>query len=321
MDWSPLKFEPIFKERVWGGRNLERLYHKALPVGKAIGESWELCDRPGESNRVIRGGFAGKTLRWLIETHPEELLGVTNADRFPLLVKVLDANERLSLQVHPPAEVAKRLGGEPKSEMWFVAEAAENAKLYVGLKSGVTREQFELKCQNGSVADCFHQISSKRNDAIFLQSGRVHALGEGNVIFEIQQNSDTTYRVFDWNRLGLDGVPRKLHLSESLDSIDFRDFEPSLINHAFEERRGLKSRLLTESDVFDVWEWRTGEELVRLNHDTQGRCVVVGVVEGHVTVGDVDVGCGEFVLIPAITKSIQFAVGASSTLLLASPII
>ena len=152
---------------------------------------------------------------------------------FRLLIKILDARDKLSLQVHPPAGQAAELGGEPKTEMWYIAEAAPGAELYVGLKRGVTRAEFEQKIKAGTVAECFHRVACEPGDAMFLPSGRVHALGAGLVIFEIQQNSDTTYRVFDWNRLGLDGKPRELHIPQSLASIDFNDFEPSLLPRAF----------------------------------------------------------------------------------------
>jgi len=146
---------------------------------------------------------------------------------------LLDAREKLSLQVHPPAHKAAALGGEPKTEMWYIADAAPDADLFVGLKRGVTRAEFEQKISTGEVAGCFHRVPVKRGDAMFLPSGRVHAIGAGLVIFEIQQNSDTTYRVFDWNRVGLDGKPRELHVPQSLASIDFDDFEPALVNSPF----------------------------------------------------------------------------------------
>ena len=164
--------------------------------------------------------------------HAAEILGGAKpaADgRFPLLCKILDARDKLSLQVHPPARKTAELKGEPKTEMWFIADAAPDASLYVGLKRGVTRAEFEKKISDGSVADCFHRIPVRAGDTMFLPSGRVHAIGDGLVIFEIQQNSDTTYRVFDWNRVGLDGKPRDLHVAQSLASIDFNDFEPKLV--------------------------------------------------------------------------------------------
>ena len=127
-----------------------------------------------------------------------------------------------------PASKAAELKGEPKTEMWFIADAAPGAELFVGLKRGVTRAEFEKKIADGSVAECFHRVPVRAGDTMFLPSGRVHAIGAGLVIFEIQQNSDTTYRVFDWNRIGLDGKPRELHVAQSLASIDFNDFEPKL---------------------------------------------------------------------------------------------
>ena len=227
----PLTFQPILKERVWGGRQLEKLYRKPLPPVIPIGESWEITDRPEGVSVIANGPLAGHDLRWLMENHPAELLGKSKSSdgRFPLLVKILDANDKLSLQVHPPPDVAVALGGEPKTELWFIADARPGAELYVGLKRGVSRTEFQTRIREGTVADCFHRLKVQAGDAMFLPSGRVHAIGAGLVIFEIQQNSDTTYRVFDWNRIGLDGKPRELHVIQSLASINFNDFEPSLI--------------------------------------------------------------------------------------------
>jgi mannose-6-phosphate isomerase len=143
-------------------------------------------------------------------------------------MKILDARQDLSIQVHPPANLAKALGGEPKTEMWFISDCDKGATLYVGLKNGVTREAFEQAIHNGTVADCVHAIHPSPGDSILIPSGRLHAIGGGFLIHEIQQNSDTTYRVFDWNRLGIDGKPRALHIEKSLASIDFHDYEPTM---------------------------------------------------------------------------------------------
>ena len=232
----PLAFHPIFKERIWGGRELEKLYGKKIPAGKLIGESWEISDRPGDESIVANGPFAGKSLRWLMENHAAEILGGAKPaarGRFPLLCKILDAREKLSLQVHPPASKAAELKGEPKTETWFIADAAPGAELFVGLKNGVTRAEFEKRISDGSVAECFHRVPVCAGNVMFLPSGRVHAIGAGLVIFEIQQNSDTTYRVFDWNRVGLDGKPRELHIPQSLESVDFNDFQPKLWHDKF----------------------------------------------------------------------------------------
>src|ERR1039458_1782411 len=232
---------------------MERLYKKKLPAGKPIGESWEISDRPGDVSVIANGPLAGKNLRWLMENHRAELLGdakPANENRFPLLFKILDAREKLSLQVHPPAGKAAELGGEPKTEMWFIADAAPGAELFVGLKRGVTRAEFEKKVATGEVEECFHRVPVRAGDAMFLPSGRVHAIGAGLVIFEIQQNSDTTYRVFDWNRLGLDGKPRELHIPQSLASIDFKDFEPSLLLTAFVQNGAQRVRPLVRDPLF-----------------------------------------------------------------------
>src|SRR5437660_6244172 len=168
----PLSFQPIFKERVWGNRKLEQLYNKSLPAGVPIGESWEISDRLGDVSIIANGPLAGKDLHWLMEQHREELLGTAQDQhgRFPLLIKILDAQEKLSLQVHPPPEQAHELGGEPKTEMWYIADAAPGAELYVGLKRGVTPGEFERKVKSGTVAECVHRITVRPGDAMFLPS-------------------------------------------------------------------------------------------------------------------------------------------------------
>ena len=227
---QPIVFEPLLMERVWGGRRLETLLHKRLPGGSRVGESWEIVDRPEAQSVVHEGPLHGRTLHelWMEFREPVFGAGLPESARFPLLFKLLDAQERLSVQVHPPAAVAAALGGEPKTEMWYFIDAQPDSDLYAGLKRGVTREDFVAALEEGRVADLIHRVRVHPGDAFFLPSGRIHAIGEGNVIFEVQQNSDTTYRVFDWNRLGLDGKPRALHVEESLQSIDFDDPEPGV---------------------------------------------------------------------------------------------
>lgn len=228
MHWTPLQFRPIYKQRPWGGRALDGWGGRDLPPGGTIGESWELVDRDDDQSVVSKGAFAGKTLRWLMANHPRELLGghLHTLKRFPLLIKLLDCRERLSLQVHPPARVAPELGGEPKTESWYILKASESATLMAGLRRGVTRESFEAALRGGDLAPLVHEFPVKHGDFIFIPSGRIHAIGAGLLILEVQQNSDTTYRVYDWGRVGLDGKPRELHIDESLRSIDFDDFEP-----------------------------------------------------------------------------------------------
>jgi mannose-6-phosphate isomerase len=227
----PITFHPIYMERVWGGRELERVYHRTLPTPDLpYGESWEIVDRPDENSIVNHGPHAGKSLHHLWLHHRPELFGDDYGQhpRFPILIKILDARHDLSIQVHPPADLAPSLNGEPKTEMWYIADCDPGARLYVGLKNGTTRADFEHAITNGTVADHVHSLLPVPGDSIFIPSGRLHAIGAGFLIHEIQQNSDTTYRVFDWNRNGLDGKPRQLHVPESLASIDFNDFQPPM---------------------------------------------------------------------------------------------
>jgi len=315
----PFTFHPIFKERVWGGRNLERLYHKPLPPKVPIGESWEISDRPGDVSTIADGPLAGKDLHWLMENHEHELLGGAKAQhgRFPLLIKILDAQQKLSLQVHPPPDKAAELGGEPKTEMWYIADAAPGAELYVGLKRGVARAQFEEMLRNGRVTECFHRITARPGDAMFLPSGRVHAIGEGLVIFEVQQNSDTTYRVFDWNRVGLDGKPRALHVRESLESINFNDFEPPLIRAEFSGAVAKEMRALVNDPLFNV----TACKLTQGVSDAlpANKMQIIAVLTGRLKVRDgqtsVSRVAGQFCLVPASLTGVTVTANTEATLL------
>jgi mannose-6-phosphate isomerase len=227
-----IRFEPIYQTRVWGGRELERVFHRPLPADdQPYGESWELVDRPEAQSTVAAGPFAGKTLHELWQGEHREAIFGTNApqtERFPLLLKILDARDVLSLQVHPPVEKAAALHGEPKTEMWVIADATPGAQLYVGVHEGVTDEVFAEALATNSADRLVPSLQPSRGDFIFIPSGRLHAIGAGFLIFEIQQNSDTTYRVYDWGRKGLDGRPRDLHVAQSLASIDFTDTNPQL---------------------------------------------------------------------------------------------
>lgn len=285
-----------------------------------VGESWEISDRPGDESIIANGPLAGKSLRWLMEHHSDELLGSgrPQGDHFPLLVKILDAQDRLSLQVHPPAAIAPKLKGEPKTEMWYIAHAAPGAELYVGLKSGVTRAEFERKIPVGRLAECFHRIPVKRGDVMFLPSGRVHAIGAGLVIFEVQQNSDTTYRVFDWNRVGLDGKPRDLHIAESLASIDFGDFEPGLVQSPLAHGPNYASRNLVNDPLFKVSEISLRSQDYQLPR--QPKPQIIGLLDGEVTVDggpeSIVLKPGQFCLVPAIARTAKISTRHPSTFLL-----
>jgi mannose-6-phosphate isomerase len=228
---NPYFFKPIYQERIWGGRHLAEMFGRELPPEKKIGESWELVDRPEACSDIATGpGLAPGTrqnLHTLWTDKRTEIFGTRAPDlaRFPILIKLLDARENLSVQVHPQP------GGEaePKTEMWYFLESAPEAKIYAGLRRGVTRQKFEQAIGTPELPKLLYDLHPEQSDAMFLPSGRVHAIGAGNVILEIQQSSDTTYRVDDWGRVDESGRPRALHRAEALESIRFQDFEPQFV--------------------------------------------------------------------------------------------
>ena len=303
---SPLCFEPIFQERIWGGRKLAELFEKNLPAGKRIGESWEIVDRP-EAQSVVGGGpLQGKTLHELWAEHRREIFGsVADSERFPLLVKLLDAREKLSLQVHPPETVAANVGGESKTECWYVAAAEPGAELYVGLKEGMNRAQFETAVRTGSIAEHVHVLRVKRGDAMFLPAGRFHAVGAGNLLIEVQQNSDTTYRVFDWNRVDDRGKPRQLHIEKALECIDFNDVQPQLLK--------IENELLIRHKLFEIQKWNLvrPREVVPL-----GQFAIICCLTGNLRCADVDLAPGHFFLVPARLQDRQLQPVAAGTSLL-----
>lgn len=228
---SAITFQPLYVQRIWGGRKLETIYQRTLPDQEsAYGEAWEIVDRKGAQSIVQNGPHTGKSLHQLWTKHRSEIFGedLPDSEHFPLLIKILDCSQPLSIQVHPPAHLAASLQGEPKTEMWYIADAMPGSKLHVGLKRGATRETFEKSIADGTVANLIHSITPKKGDSLLIESGRLHAIGSGFLIHEIQQNSDTTYRVFDWNRVDSSGKSRDLHLEASLACIDFDDIEPEI---------------------------------------------------------------------------------------------
>jgi mannose-6-phosphate isomerase len=303
---SPIVFQPIFQERIWGGRKLAEMYGKKLPPNVRIGESWEIADRPDAQSVVINGSFKGETLHQLWTQQRQEIFGgVKDAPRFPLLIKLLDAQEKLSLQVHPPDEIALKLGGEPKTEFWYVAAAEPDAELFVGFCKPTSREDFKAAIEQGSVADCVHAIQVRAGDAMFLPSGRFHAIGAGNLLVEVQQNSDTTYRVFDWNRVDDSGKPRQLHVNEAIESIDYNDIKPKLA-----ERR---AEVIVQHDLFEIEEWR----LDRARQAAPiGQFAIVFCVSGKITCAGVELAPGHFFLIPASLQDRELHPHADDTTLL-----
>ena len=300
----PLEFEPIYKQRVWGGRALEADFGRELPDGEApFGEAWDVVDRPDDRVRVRSGPLAGTTLHDLWNGRRSELFGDGLdglGEDFPLLLKLLDARRHLSVQVHPPASAAARFGGEPKSEMWYVLSADPGAKLFVGLRDGVTREGFEAAMAAGETEGTLHVIEPQAGQFLFIPSGRLHAIGAGLRLFEMQQNSDTVYRVFDWNRVGLDGAPRELHEEQALACIDFSDVAP-----AMGEPDG---EVLVDCEHFRVERWVLEPGASR--GGGEARFALYTVVEGEVQCGGAAFRPGGSFLLPVGGAPLEAREGA-----------
>jgi len=289
---TPLTFEPIFQERMWGGQRLESEFHKKLPPQKHIGESWEIVDRTEAQSVVANGPLRGRTLHELWTRHREEIFGeVPETPRFPLLIKIIDAQEKLSLQVHPAEDAATRLGGEPKSEFWYVA-GADETELFLGFRKPITREKFEEAVRDGAVLDYVHKIAVRAGDAVFLPAGRVHATGAGNLLIEIQQNSDTTYRIFDWHRIDpTTGKQRELHVQRAIQCIDFEDVQPKLI-----EARG---ELLVSHSLFEIQKWTLDG---RRDAAPLGQFAIICCLTGSLSCASVELAPGQIFLVPAQLK-------------------
>ena len=279
----PLKFDPIFKTNVWGGRGLASNLGKALPGHGPVGESWEMVDLPGDQSLVAAGAAKGTALHQLMSDWGPQLMGSTAVDggRFPLLVKYLDACQTLSVQVHPDKDAAARLGGRPKSEAWYIMDVAPGGVIYHGLQPGTTRRQLRDAIDEGQVEQLLARVEVKPGDLVPVPPGTVHAIGAGVLLAEVQQPSDTTYRVYDWGRMGLDGEPRQLHIEQALESIHFGQLAPPIVREGGVDMQRFQvvfQRLFTGGETFH-------EDLF---YEGSGPVVVVGlegsgsvVVPGH----------------------------------------
>jgi mannose-6-phosphate isomerase len=222
---SPLRFTPFLRPLVWGGRNLASILNRTLPTDEPYGESWEISDHAMHFSVVATGPFAGMNLQALMENHAAAILGPATQDRaFPWLIKYLDACDWLSVQVHPDDALAHRLrpGEQGKTEAWFVLSAEPGSRIYAGLQPGVGPEEFRRGLAAGNVANLLHSFTPRAGDCVFLPAGTVHALGGGVMLAEVQQNSDVTLRLFDWNRVDAQGRSRQLHIDEGLEAIDWK---------------------------------------------------------------------------------------------------
>jgi len=299
----PLRFEPIYQYRLWGGRRLASLLSKPLPAGP-VGEAWVLSDRDDHVSCVANGAFKGQNLRQLLEQFPEQLMGhlAKQFHRFPLLLKFLDAREMLSVQVHPADSDTPLLpmGESGKTEAWVVLETGKDGRIYAGLQPGTTSKDLQLALTNGSVAEKLRCLNPKPGDAIFIPAGTVHTLGDV-VVFEVQENSDVTFRLSDWNRVDArTGEPRELQVDKALACIDFGESSAGLTSPVVETTTHVKRERLFECDYFRLWRLRgqspftvgaEGNPRVLLGIDGVGQIVHGGVTHS--------IGKGDVFLLPA----------------------
>ncbi|QDT56594.1 putative mannose-6-phosphate isomerase GmuF [Caulifigura coniformis] len=287
---TPLTFTPHFRAQVWGGRRLESVIGKALPALGLYGESWELSTHPLHLSRVAAGPWAGRTLAevWNQVSEVWQPVGQREDGAFPLLVKWLDCDAMLSVQVHPGDACARRLLNEAagKTEAWVIIEAAPTARIYAGLKPGVDRAELERRSADGTVAECLHSFVPVRGDVIHIPAGTVHASGGGIVMAEVQQTSDATFRLFDWNRVGADGKPRQLHLDEALECIDWNRGPVNPIAR-LDLDGPCDSALASihECPYFRFESLAVGREWINLPGDEMA---IVMCLSGSVTIGDGD---------------------------------
>ncbi|MFH1023385.1 MAG: type I phosphomannose isomerase catalytic subunit [Planctomycetota bacterium] len=310
---TPVVFSPVFEERVWGGDRLARIFGKALPSGRRIGESWEVADCEGRGSRIAAGPFQGMTLREFAAADPPGVLGAKGARyaSFPLLFKLIDASDILSVQVHPSDGNAPP-GKSGKSEAWVVLVAEPGARIVRGLKVGTDRDGFLRHLERGTVGECLTAFPVKAGDVIDLPPGVVHALGSGIVVAEIQQSSDETYRLYDWGRVGLDGKPRPLHVEAALRVMRFDETGPDTVRPArFAPAPGMVREDLVANDYFVLSRWEASEPVAlpmagsfRILFVMEGACVVSAGGGGSVAMrtgesGLVPAGAAEVSLHPA----------------------
>jgi len=304
----PLQFVPILREYLWGGRRLAEL-GKPLGDGDRYAESWEIVDHGADQSVVVGGPWAGKTLHELVTRHGKALLGRHHPQpQFPLLWKYLDCQRTLSVQVHPNDAQAARLDppDSGKTEAWVVLSAQPGSKIFAGLKAGVDRTTLEQAVERGTCDECLHSFEPRPGDCVFIEAGTVHALGAGLLIAEIQQASDTTFRLFDWNRLDRDGQPRPLHVQDALKTIDFsrgpvvpRVPQPTSQPH-------VERLVACEKFILDRWQIDSPQPLA-----SDDRFHILAAIEGSVTATASDsrheLRRGSTLLLPASCRDLQLA--------------
>jgi len=311
---QPLSFNPIFKLALWGGTRLAQEFLKETGDAPDVAESWEVSDLPGNISHVSSGVFAGWTLRKLMEEYPVDLLGRHQSlDRFPIMVKFLDARQQLSVQVHPkdPALMSDGVWRTGKAECWVVIAADSSSQMHLGLRSGVSEQQFRRALESGDFEDCLYVYRAQPGDCIYLEPGTIHSLGGGLLIAEIQQPSDVTYRLYDWERLDATGQPRELHVEAGIAATNF-DQGPILpITPRQWPGRPYSEELVT-SPHFVVHRHFGPADLTLANDNAMH---VFVMLNGTARQGEFHINQGQTIVIPAARKEFHWHLSADAILL------
>lgn len=316
----PLKFEPIYQYRVWGGRRLNSLLEKPLPKNEPVGEAWILSDRADHSSKITNGKLKGKSINWLFEHTPKQLLGKLQGgfNRFPLLLKFLDCQDVLSVQVHPSDALKDYIpkGESGKTEAWVVLETGKDAIIYAGLKSGTTKNKINADLEKHQVADDLASFKPKVGDSILIEAGTVHTLGDV-VVFEVQQNSDVTYRLYDWDRVDAKtGKLRELQVQQALACIDFSKVELKPVITTVKANEPVLRELVIDNKHFSMSRI-TGEYPFMVGNEAAPRVLVCLEGGGEVESGNefYHLAKGEVMLLPAISGACPFVPDGNVTLL------
>ena len=305
-----IKFEPLLKQTIWGGDKILHFKHLNTSI-ENVGESWEISGVKDSECIVSEGPWKGHSLNQLVGEMKQDLVGKENyecfGDEFPLLIKFIDAHQDLSIQVHPTDEIAQRKGKpHGKTEMWYVMDSAPEAKLFTGLKKQITPEQFEQMVEDGTICDALAQYEVKEGDVFFLPAGRIHAIGSGCFLAEIQQTSDVTYRIYDYKRRDKDGNYRQLHTKEAAECINFKVENDYRTHYVERQNQGVT---LVQCPYFSTAVYDLDEPMT-LDYSELDSFVVLIVVKGEGKITDnegnkVSVKAGDTLLVPATTETLS----------------
>ena len=307
---KPLKFKALLKQTIWGGDKIIPFKHLDDHLDN-VGESWEISGVPGNETVVADGEYAGKKLNELVIEQKDKLVGKANyerfGDEFPLLIKFIDARQDLSIQVHPTDEIAKRQGKERgKTEMWYIMDSDKDAKLYSGLKMQITPEQYKAMVEDDTITDALAQYEVKENDCFFLPAGRIHAIGTGCFLAEIQQTSDVTYRIYDFKRKDKDGNYRQLHTKEAAECINYTVEDDYRTHYEHKKNEGVT---LVECPYFTTAVYDLDEPMTLDYSELDSFVILIGLKgEGTITDNEgntVTISAGESILVPATTDTLK----------------